>query len=599
MNRDSLVPVGNDPGALNFKYNVVEYNPFVHATTLELNPNNVKPKNVPTRVEGQETDDLPDFLGFEPPVATTTATDSVPQNVINLEGDDANAACLPDPIKQTFCFNKSLLDDYTSLGMIPPPAQPQSQSNNNDNISLPPPMSAVPWLSSLSRIQSPMLRLHQEIVELSRYLAPTHAEASARSTAVARIQSIVQAIWPQATLEVFGSFATGLYLPTSDIDAVILNSQCEDVAAGLKALANALSRKNLAKNMTLITKARVPIVKFEEAESGYSFDISFDVANGPEAAANVRRLMDTLPPMRALVTVIKVFLQQRELNEVYSGGLGSYAVLVMVAAFLQLHKNKSESNLGILLVDFFRLYGRNLSHMNVGVSCRRGGLYFNKRSKGFFAEERPYLYAIEDPNDPTNDLGKNSYNATRARTAFEYAYYRLTASSTPGESLLQRIVRLDPVLFAREPSTTAAATAVGGWGGGVESHRPVKKILNKKRKKDEEADVEVVEEEKKDDDDVIMLLDSDTENSDDEDVVVTVVRKNKRQKQKVGGGGGGGSKNIKQRQQRGAKKSNDDGSNGQKKNTKGVKRGGGGGWKRGPRAGDGSKRKPSHIRFTE
>ena len=32
----------------------------------------------------------------------------------------------------------------------------------------------------------------------------------------------------------------------------------------------------------VIAKAKVPIVKFEDAETGYAFDVSFDVANGPE-----------------------------------------------------------------------------------------------------------------------------------------------------------------------------------------------------------------------------------------------------------------------------------------------------------------------------
>lgn len=36
----------------------------------------------------------------------------------------------------------------------------------------------------------------------------------------------------------------------------------------------------------------------------------------PQAAENVRALMESLPPMRPLVMVLKVFLQQRELNEV-------------------------------------------------------------------------------------------------------------------------------------------------------------------------------------------------------------------------------------------------------------------------------------------
>jgi non-canonical poly(A) RNA polymerase PAPD5/7 len=140
--------------------------------------------------------------------------------------------------------------------------------------------------------------------------------------------------------------------------------------------------------------------------------------------------MDSLPAMRPLVMVIKVLLQQRDLNEVrrappslplparlparpparpplpqscpptprpaprgpqvYSGGLGSYALLVLVAGFLQLHPSRRpqaqqarqqagqrgdrrrgtptgavasplEGNLGVLLLDFLRLFGRSLN----------------------------------------------------------------------------------------------------------------------------------------------------------------------------------------------------------------------------------------------
>jgi non-canonical poly(A) RNA polymerase PAPD5/7 len=78
-----------------------------------------------------------------------------------------------------------------------------------------------------------------------------------------------------------------------------------------------------------------------------------------------------------------VFLTQRELNEVYAGGIGSYSLIIMVAAFLQMHSSRRppaagggggggrkrgrsmggadvagslEANLGLLLVDFMR-YG--------------------------------------------------------------------------------------------------------------------------------------------------------------------------------------------------------------------------------------------------
>ena len=68
----------------------------------------------------------------------------------------------------------------------------------------------------------------------------------------------------------------------------------------------------------VVAKAKVPIIKFEEVASGFNFDISFDVANGPVTAAFVRELMAKLPAMRPLLFILKIFLQQREMNEVRS-----------------------------------------------------------------------------------------------------------------------------------------------------------------------------------------------------------------------------------------------------------------------------------------
>jgi non-canonical poly(A) RNA polymerase PAPD5/7 len=164
---------------------------------------------------------------------------------------------------------------------------------------------------TLARMRSPLLRLHQEIVDFCRFTEPTAAEAAARAAAVARVRAVVTSIWPGAQLAVFGSFATGLYLPTSDIDAVILDSRCGDPGNGLRALALALARRGAARKIALIAKARIPIVKFEETTSGFLFDISFDVANGPAAAEWMREQMAALPPLRPLSLVLKAFLQQR------------------------------------------------------------------------------------------------------------------------------------------------------------------------------------------------------------------------------------------------------------------------------------------------
>ncbi|KAG8472261.1 hypothetical protein CXB51_034494 [Gossypium anomalum] len=146
-----------------------------------------------------------------------------------------------------------------------------------------------------------------EIVDFCDFLSPTPEEQAARDVAP----------------EVFGSFRKGLYLPTSDIDT------------GLYALSRVLSQRGIAKKMQVIAKARVPIIKFVEKKSGVTFDISFDVDNGPKAVEFIKEAVLKWPQLRPLCLILKVFLQQRDLNEVYSGGIGSYALLAIIIAMLQ------------------------------------------------------------------------------------------------------------------------------------------------------------------------------------------------------------------------------------------------------------------------
>ncbi|GBG58863.1 hypothetical protein CBR_g262 [Chara braunii] len=312
-------------------------------------------------------------------------------------------------------------------------------------------------------LRSPLLQLHQDIVDFMDFVTPTEQEQEMRSAAVRRVQDVVTGIWPSCKVVVFGSFATGLYLPTSDVDVVVLNSNVGAPVTGLRAVASGLSRNRVAKKIQVIGKARVPIVKFVESESGISFDISFDLMNGPDAADFIKKCIRELPPLRPLTLVLKIFLQQRELNEVYTGGIGSYALLVMVMASLQLHpsrrgvnsvgiRNALEGNLGILLLDFFELYGRGLNLRDVGVSCRSGGRFYPKRSTRMFNPDKPFLLSVEDPQTPENDIGKSSFNFSKVRAAFIHAYTKLTAAHDEecGGGMLGRIIRVDKILSDRK-----------------------------------------------------------------------------------------------------------------------------------------------------
>lgn len=172
----------------------------------------------------------------------------------------------------------------------------------NDAVVEEPPPSGkiVPyWMQQCQSINSPLLRLHQEIVSLVELLQPTEEEAHDRMSLVSQIEEVAKSLWPHSTVTVFGSYATGLYVPTSDVDLVVLNTEV-DVLTGLRALANALTRRGVAKGMQVIAKAKVPIIKFEAAESGLNVDISFDVPNGPQAAELVKEVIGVWPMLRPL-----------------------------------------------------------------------------------------------------------------------------------------------------------------------------------------------------------------------------------------------------------------------------------------------------------
>ena len=69
--------------------------------------------------------------------------------------------------------------------------------------------------------------------------------------------------------------------------------------------------------------------------------------------------------------------------QVYTGGLSSYALILMVVSFLQLHPRgekagSEKANLGVLLIEFFELYGRHFNYCNTAIKIIDGGAYVSK-----------------------------------------------------------------------------------------------------------------------------------------------------------------------------------------------------------------------------
>ena len=79
------------------------------------------------------------------------------------------------------------------------------------------------------------------------------------------------------------------------------------------------------------------------------------------------------------------------------------------ASLSQLHPRidarRADENLGMLLVEFFELYGRNFNYLKTGIRIKEGGAYIAKEEimKAMTSGYRPSMLCIEDPLLPGKD----------------------------------------------------------------------------------------------------------------------------------------------------------------------------------------------------
>lgn len=315
--------------------------------------------------------------------------------------------------------------------------------------------------------------LHEEIMDFYNFMSPRPEEATMRQEVVDRIESVIKELWPTADVQIFGSFSTGLYLPTSDIDLVVFGKW---ERPPLQQLEQALRKHSVAEpySIKVLDKATVPIIKLTDQETEVKVDISFNVETGIKAASFIKEYVKRYTVLPYLIFVLKQFLLQRDLNEVFTGGISSYSLILMVISFLQLHPRidatNPKMNLGILLIEFFELYGRHFNYLKTGIRIKDGGAYMAKDDivKAMSNGYRPSMLCIEDPLLPGNDVGRSSYGAMQVKDAFDYAYIILGHAVSPlarsypnkdSDSTLGRIIKVtQEVINYRE-------WIIKKWGG--------------------------------------------------------------------------------------------------------------------------------------
>ncbi|KAF2877881.1 hypothetical protein BDV95DRAFT_453709, partial [Massariosphaeria phaeospora] len=277
-------------------------------------------------------------------------------------------------------------------------------------------------------------RLDREIAMFHEYLRPNKVEALARKQFVEQVIADVQKTLPTAAIEVFGSERTGLASATSDIDLRLWrpnnvedgSGQCTPLPpppAQRKQLVKDLRQlhyRSFSRNPEYIAAevlhSRYPLLSLQHRDSG--IDVQIVLANDTTSSRNiVKQYLEQYPYLDKLYSVVKTMFDVRGISDVYRGGLGSYSIFMMIVASLQRKPEIKTAGHGLR---HFLHFWTNYDTTTHGLSIQPMS-EFNKLENPVMTEKakaqlkngeiKPlpkFMLSLQDPADPTNDLGRKA-----------------------------------------------------------------------------------------------------------------------------------------------------------------------------------------------
>ncbi|RHY71753.1 hypothetical protein DYB38_000938 [Aphanomyces astaci] len=292
--------------------------------------------------------------------------------------------------------------------------------------------------------------------EVHAFVAYTNTEVESAQNSVqdsiARLNATLDKKWPEAACHAtcFGSFASGLWLPTSDVDVVVHGIPSTDLTSTQEVLAALLSTEPWVRHVSVVG-TKVMVVKVILKHCGRRMDIAVETADtqhGLAATEIVRAAVMSIPVMRPLVLVLKTFLREKGLNNAFTGGLSSYALVLLCLHYL-LHRphnrviassSSSESDdgdndvdehdeVGTVLLGFLEYFGTIYDHRCTGITW-----FINPvghlESVEYERKVRQGPLVLDDPIHPHDrgvyNVGAGAYAMARVVTALENAFYATT-----------------------------------------------------------------------------------------------------------------------------------------------------------------------------
>ena len=196
-------------------------------------------------------------------------------------------------------------------------------------------------------------------------------EQSLYNRLIQNIQNSVDESIHDYDVRLYGSHATNLCLPWSDLDVVLVPRNNNNININnqilLSQLYENLKKKDWVKDSKYISGASIPIIKLicDKTFNNMPIDISIQDEKhfGLKCVELVKGFISQYESLKPLVLVLKNILKRANLNDPYKGGISSYGLILMIVTYLQTQKkigkdiSNNDNNLGRLFYDFVNHYG--------------------------------------------------------------------------------------------------------------------------------------------------------------------------------------------------------------------------------------------------
>lgn len=304
------------------------------------------------------------------------------------------------------------------------------------------PSKKSPWCNGNEyKHSSPVLRLHKEVCDFARWIAPTEEEKHLRALVIERFKNTVKMLWPSAYVICHGSSATDTYLPGGDLDFVIHRDSGETGAIHLLEQLNSHLLDNQFFRSSEVISAKCPIIKGFEHPFGFHIDIAINNDNGILNIPRNRKYLETFPALYPFLMFTKYFLFENRLDEPYRGGISTNTLQNMLIFIIQQSPIEDQPHVGKLVMNFFKIFGSNFNYVTTGISIREGGRLFSRIDNDRQSWKNPMCLCIEDPQIPGQFLGENCYECGKFRNACYRAFRALMSEAEVGEqSMISRIL---------------------------------------------------------------------------------------------------------------------------------------------------------------